>query len=137
MEKFPCGGSFAGNEFKFQGKTLHINGEIVATSRDYAITKNDHGFYREWSPNANGKVWVECGMKVTTNTTMTGVTVTLPVAFEDTNYHIQATPADLGNFHICVVSNSANSIVVRATNVSGTALGVGVYVEVKGWKKVD
>lgn len=118
--------------------TTFVNfGEIVTTSRDYATTANDHGFYREWSPNAQDKIWVECGMKVTTDASMAGVTVTLPVAFEDTNYHIQAIPADLGNFHICAVPNSANSIVVRATNVSGTALSVGVYIEVKGWKAVD
>ena len=113
-----------------------VQGEVVTLSREYATAPNDHGFYREWTPNLQGKVWVECGLIATTEVTMSGTTVTLPATFEDTNYHIQATPAELGNFHICANPIDENSINIRATNVSGSALAVKVYIEVKGWAEV-
>lgn len=113
-----------------------LQGEVVAVSREYGVIQNDHGFYREWSQNTDGKIWVECGMIATTEATMSGTTITLPTTFEDTNYHVQVTPAELGNFHICANPVDENSINIRATNVSGGALAVKVYVEVKGWKEV-
>lgn len=113
---------------------LNGDGQIVTLSREYGTAPNDHGFYREWSENPQGKVWVECGLNDYTAATMVGTLINLPVTFEDTNYHIQVTPADLGNFHVCALPIDESSINVRATDVNGGALAIKVYIEVKGWK---
>lgn len=116
---------------------LNGNGQIVTLSREYATAPNDNGFVREWSENPQGRVWVECGMKTISAATLAGTYVALPETFEDTNYHIQVTPAELGNFHVCAFPIDNHSINVRVTDVNGGAVAMNVYIEVKGWKQVD
>lgn len=111
-----------------------LEGEVVTLSREYGVAPNDYGFYREWSPNLQDKVWVECGLKVVTAATMVGTYVELPATFEDTNYHVQVTAAELGTYHVCGFPIDSHSINVRATDGVGNAVAIKVYVETKGWK---
>lgn len=112
-----------------------LQGEVVALSREYGTAQNDHGFYREWSPNPQGKVWVECGVFITTVALSVGSRVPLPVTFEDGNFHVQVTVMEMGNYSAKAYRGSDNSSInVVVTDYYGTAKACPICVEAKGWK---
>lgn len=112
-----------------------VEGETVVLSREFATSQNDHGYYREYSPNLQGKVWVECGVFITTVALTVGSRVNLPVTFEDENFHVQVTPLELGSYNaVAYRSGSRNAINVQTHDYYGTPKAVKVCVECKGWK---
>lgn len=112
-------------------------GEVVVLSREYGTAPNDHGFYREWSPNLQGKVWVECGVFIKTVALTVGSKVPLPVTFEDGNFHVQVTVMEMGNYSAKAYRSDDNkSINVLVTDYYGMAKAVNICVEAKGWKKI-
>lgn len=114
-----------------------LEGEVVTLSREYATAPNDHGFYREWSPNLQGKVWVECGVFITTVALSVGSRVPLPVTFEDSNFHVQVTVMAMGNYSAKAYRGTDNrSINVVVTDYYGTAQACPICVEAKGWKAI-
>lgn len=112
-----------------------VEGQVVEYSREYATAPNDHGYVREWTPNAQGKVWVECGVFITTVALSVGSRVPLPVTFEDGNFHVQVTVLELGNYAATAYRSGDNrSINVRVHDYYGTPKAVKICVEAKGWK---
>lgn len=117
---------------------LDKNDQVVTLSREYGTAQNDHGYYREWSPNLQGKVWVECGVFITTVALSVGSRVPLPVTFEDENFHVQVTVLELGSYNaVAYRSGSRNAINVQTHDYYGTPKAVKICVEAKGWKKLD
>lgn len=117
-------------------ETLDI-GQTVALSREYGTAPNDHGFYREWTPNPQGKVWVECGVFIKTVALSVGSNVPLPVTFEDGYFHVQVTVMEMGNYSAKAYRSGNNrSINVLVTDYYGTPKAVNICVEAKGWKQI-
>lgn len=114
-----------------------LDGEIVTLSREYATAPNDHGYYREFSPNPQGKIWVECGVFIKTVALSVGSNVPLPVTFEDGNFHVQVTVMEMGNYSAKAYRSGNNrSINVLVTDYYGTPKAVNICVEAKGWKNI-
>lgn len=117
--------------------TVINDGEYVVLSKEFATNPNDHGYLREWKPNQQGKVWVECGVFITTVALSVGSNVPLPVTFEDENFHVQVTVLELGNYAATAYrSGNSRSINVRVHDYYGTPKSVKICVEAKGWKKI-
>ena len=113
------------------------NAQVVALSREYGTAQNDHGYYREWTPNIQGKVWVECGVFIKTVALSVGSNVPLPVTFEDGNFHVQVTVMEMGNYSAKAYRSGNNrSINVLVTDYYGTPKSVNICVEAKGWKQI-
>lgn len=112
--------------------------QVVALSREYGTAQNDHGYYREWTPNVQGKVWVECGVFIKTVALSVGSNVPLPAVFEDGNFHVQVTVMEMGNYSAKAYRSGNNrSINVLVTDYYGTPKAVNICVEAKGWKKLN
>lgn len=112
--------------------------QVVALSREYGTAQNDHGYYREWTPNVQSKVWVECGVFIKTVALSVGSNVPLPAVFEDGNFHVQVTVMEMGNYSAKAYRSGNNrSINVLVTDYYGTPKAVNICVEAKGWKKLD
>lgn len=126
------------NKFgRVEDYTTINDGEVVTYSREFATAPNDHGYVREWKPNAQGKVWVECGVFITTVALSVGSNVPLPVTFEDENFHVQVTVLELGNYAATAYrSGNKRSINVRVHDYYGTPKAVKICVETKGWKQI-
>lgn len=114
-----------------------LDGQVVSLSREYGTAQNDHGYYREWTPNTQGKVWVECGVFIKTVALSVGSNVPLPVTFEDGNFHVQVTVMEMGNYSAKAYRSGNNrSINVLVTDYYGTPKAVNICVEAKGWKNI-
>lgn len=114
-----------------------LDGQVVEYSREYGTNPNDHGYVREWTPNTQGKVWVECGVFIKTVALSVGSNVPLPVTFEDENFHTQVTVLELGNYAATAYpSGNSRSVNVRVHDYYGTPKAVKICVECRGWKRI-
>lgn len=112
-------------------------GQVVTSTREYNQTANERVFVREWSPDAQGKVWAECTVFITTVALTVGSRVNLPITFTDEGFSVQVTVLELGSYNaVAYRSGSKSAINVQTHDYYGTPKSVRVCVKCEGWKQL-